>query len=207
VSFPQKTKLPSAVSAADTPFLFRRRQFLWRRQFSWRRQCSWRCPAGRLRQRWSLARLSLLSILTIASGCSGSQQLDAVEVLNYGQCTGLEPGLTIVDYATLASIRGSRLIAGPGTPSADPDVLLVALSRGAQPTPGYGFTLQAVSRERAQARIRVNWFSPPADAVLAQVITEPCLVVGLPRAGIERVEALDQSGVPIGSVDVTAPAR
>ena len=196
MSFPQKTKLPSAVSAADTPFLFR-----WRPVFRSRRQ------PERLPRRRALAPIALIPLLAIAIGCTGSQQLDAVEVLNYGQCEGLEAGLTIVDFATTATIRGSRLIAAPGTPSNDPDVLLIALSRGTQPTPGYGFALQAVSREGAQARIRVNWFSPPADAVLAQLITQPCLVVGLPGAGIRRVEAFDQSGALIGSVDVAAPAR
>jgi hypothetical protein len=148
----------------------------------------------------------LALIACTVAGCAGPAVLDVVEVLNYGHCRNLEPGLTRVDYDDLAGIRGGRLVGGDlQTPVLPDDVLLVALSRGAQPTPGYGFGLTGVTRRGAVATIRVNWMTPPADAILAQVITDPCLVVAFPGAGLRRVQAEDQHGAVIGRLELAAP--
>jgi hypothetical protein len=127
-----------------------------------------------------------------------------MEVLNYGRCEGLRASVSLVRYEDLGRIRGGALVepAEPGSIDVDSSVALVALSRGPQPTPGYGFTLLGATRSGYDAELTVRWIEPPPDAALAQVITKPCLVVGLPRTGITRITAIDQAGQPIGEVDL-----
>lgn len=127
-----------------------------------------------------------------------------MEVLNYGRCEGLAAGLSLVRYEDLGRIRGGTLVEQSEARSSDVDstVVLVALSRGPQPTPGYGFTLLDATRSADRAELTVRWLEPPPDAVLAQVITKPCLVVALPRTGITRVTAIDQAGQRIGEVEL-----
>jgi hypothetical protein len=126
-----------------------------------------------------------------------------VAVLEHGQCQGLNSGLTIVDYADLARIRGSKLLS-MSTPDGGEtsDLLLIAISQGQQPTPGYALTLESASAEGTTALVRVRWESPPADAVLAQMITHPCLVVGLPSAAFSQVRVVSQDYDEIGRLTV-----
>ena len=156
----------------------------------------------------SAQRGTLLLTTALLTGCAAGASLDARTVLNHDQCQGLEPGLTRVDFATLAGIRGSRLL-GVTTPEAGPeqeagarDLVLVAISRGTQPTPGYGFSLAGARREYGTAVVDVRWQTPEPGAMLPQVITHPCLVVGLPQDGLTRVTARDQSGKVLGAIDL-----
>lgn len=152
--------------------------------------CGWR-PAA------------LLTALLLG-GCAGEQSLNATTVLSYDQCQGIDAGLTRVDYAQVAGIRGSTLLdmSRPEPEAGNDDLLLIAVSRGRQPTPGYGFTLEEARRRNGTAMISLGWRTPESGAVLPQVLTHPCLVVGLPRSGIERVEAVDSSGTELGSLDL-----
>lgn len=139
--------------------------------------------------------------------CAREQPLEALEVLNYGQCAGLEPGLTLVDFGNLAALRGGAFVMPadppePTAPAAAANTLLVALSRGPQPTPGFGFTLREVTARGTVARIEATWRTPSPDAILAQVMTHPCLVVGLPRGNLRRIEAFDQSGASLGTLEL-----
>lgn len=151
-------------------------------------------------------RATLVAGLVLCAGCADDAAVDATTVLNYNRCQGLDAGLTRVDYAAVAGIRGGTLLgmsASDGNEAAgDDDVLLVAISRGRQPTPGYGFTLEEAYRDGTTAVVRVRWETPEAGAVLPQTLTHPCLVVGLPRDAFQRVEAVDQRGVEIGSLEL-----
>jgi len=185
VSFPQKTKLTSAAPTADTPFLFLRSH-----------------PARRLKTpgRFALA----MTLLAVATACARSSPIEAMEVLNYGQCEGLAAGVSQVRYEDLGRIRGGALVESAEARSigVDSSVALVALSRGPQSTPGYGFSLLEARRSADRAELTVRWIEPPPDAVLAQVITKPCLVIAIPRTGITRVTAIDTAGQPIGEVEL-----
>ena len=152
------------------------------------------------------ARAALAATLALGVGCADDAAIDAVTVLNYNRCQGLDAGLTRVDYAAVAGIRGGTLLGltdREGDDAApDENLLLVAISRGRQPTPGYGFTLEDAYRDGPTAVIRVRWETPESGAVLAQTLTHPCLVVGLPATGLQRVEALDQRGDRLGSLEL-----
>lgn len=147
-------------------------------------------------------------LLGSLAGCAGGTRLDASTLLAYDQCQGVDTGLTRVDYPDVAGMRGSTLLdlsrsdepaddAGGDSPA-----LLIAISRGRQPTPGYGLSLVEARRFGNRAVIEVRWRTPESGAVLAQVMTHPCLVVGLPEQGLERVEAVDQAGDSLGTLDL-----
>lgn len=152
-------------------------------------------------------RVVALCLCLLAGGCAGGHGVEATAVLEYDQCHGLEAGLTRVDYAAVAGLRGGRLLSMPDTgdtaaepPEAGRDALMVAVSRGPQPTPGYALSLEGATRQGDTAIISVHWKTPGPDAVLAQVITHPCLVVGLPGGVFRKVDVVDQTGEAIGSL-------
>ncbi len=182
-----------------------------------------RRTASRLRRTASrLCRTAggLAALLGLATGCAGDGgRVEATTVLTYNQCRALEAGLTRVSYDQVAAIRGNTLLgmtagAAPGdgapdAPATSPpekaaaqSPLMVAISRGRQPTPGYSLTLEGAHRRGRTAVVSVQWHVPKPGAVLAQVITYPCLVVALPQADFRRVEAVDQSGALLGSLDL-----
>lgn len=146
---------------------------------------------------------ALLAALLLG-GCAGEQGLSATTVLSYDQCQGIDAGVTRVDYAQVAGIRGSTLLdmSRPEPAAGNDGLLLIAISRGRQPTPGYSFTLEDARRRNGTAVVSLGWRTPESGAVLPQVLTHPCLVVGLPRSGIERVEAVDSSGASLGSLEL-----
>ena len=161
-------------------------------------------PAMPFLLRKSIRRQWALSLLAFgAAGCAGPTPIEAVAVLQHGQCQGVDSGVTRVDYADLAGIRGSNLLS-LSTPDGGEagNLLLVAISRGQQPTPGYALSLNSASAEGTTALIRVRWDSPSADAVLAQMITHPCLVVGLPSASFSKVRVVDQDDDELGRLTV-----
>ena len=151
-----------------------------------------------LRRQWPLALLAFGM-----AGCAGPTPIEAVAVLQHGQCQSVDAGVTRVDYADLARIRGSNLLSLSKPDGEETtDLLLVAISRGQQPTPGYALSLDSALAEGTTALIQVIWDSPPSDAVLAQVITHPCLVVGLPSASFSKVRVVDQDHDELGRLSL-----
>ncbi len=163
-----------------------------------------------------LRRAVAAALCCVAASCSGGashDDLQATAVLTYDRCQGLEPGLTRVDYAAVAGLRGSTLLSpidsahpaergAPGDTEAGENLLLIAISRGEQPTPGYGLTLDRAQRGEHTAVIQVQWHVPESGASLPQVVTHPCLVVALPDSGVERVEARTEAGETIGTLEL-----
>jgi hypothetical protein len=153
-------------------------------------------------------RRTLLPLLCslAAAGCEVDPTIEATTVLGHDQCQSLEAGVTRVDWDTVGAWRHGHLLDAPGNGSTeehDRDLLLIAISRGEQPTAGYRLDLTGVRREPGTAVIDVQWDTPEPDAMVAQVLTHPCLVIGLDETGIDglnRVEARDQHGTVIGAI-------
>lgn len=142
--------------------------------------------------------------LLVASqaACSANAPLSAREVLKHSQCQGIAAGVNVVDADDLGKIRGGLLNGAEQAPPSPARGRLFAISRGPQPTPGYGFELADASVRGHVATIRVEWLSPSADAVQAQVVTHPCLVVDVARGDLQTVRVVDQNGQEIGSTQV-----
>ncbi len=136
-------------------------------------------------------------------GCGSGGDVSLVEVLNHDQCRVPRAGVQVVSIADVARIRGGRLLTAPDEPDATPaDLLLVSVSKGQQPTPGYGFELMKGTMKGDEVTVRLAWNQPPADAVLAQVITHPCIIIGLEGTAFSTLRLIDQEGTLLGEIVV-----
>jgi hypothetical protein len=157
--------------------------------------------------RWLIVIPLCLSYLI---GCDRGLELAATEVLNNTNCKGAEEGLRKVSYADVARLRGSTLLsmtgsagtAEPSTAAGKTQLLLFAVSQGRQPTPGYFFTLKDARLKDGVAELQLNWQTPDAESVQAQVITYPCIVIGVEAGEFRDVRALDQDGELLGEVRI-----
>ncbi len=79
---------------------------------------------------------------------------------------------------------------------ADDDRHLLLISMGQQSSAGYSLTLLSTTAPLVDGvvSLQVAWNSPPADMMVAQVVTEPCLVLALKRQTYEGVQVLDVHG-------------
>jgi hypothetical protein len=113
----------------------------------------------------------------------------------HDQCEGWSPGSPGWTWRRWPGIRGSTLL-GMAAPEPDAGRRSAADRRSpaaASAPRATAWTLERARREGATAVIEVRWQTPEPGAILAQVITHPCLVVGLPADAIDRVEARDHT--------------
>jgi PrcB C-terminal len=162
-----------------------------------------------------MMRIPILCLLA-ASACARIESSHISVVMSHGNCQQIDAGASVVDYADLARLRGANLIGMTEAPvnapatadaaaSADAEAVapltLIAVSLGTRPTPGYSMILLdggTVQGEVLTARVGIE--GPPTDAVLAQMVTHPCIVLGVAERDIRRVRIEDGSGALIGEV-------
>lgn len=89
---------------------------------------------------------------------------------------------------------GMRLPEPPAVEFKHESVLLLAM--GQRPTAGYQLALdrRPLRIDENAAVVRVLWMEPAPGSVQAQVLTSPCAMFKLPRAGYGRVRVVDQNG-------------
>jgi PrcB C-terminal len=152
--------------------------------------------------------LSFAVAATFLVGCAQPQRVDVTTVLANDNCRTDEPGVRAIDYAALAAFQGTHLIGmTESEESAQRPLHLVAIA-GEFPTPGYSISLQEGTKITAGVlTIRIKTERPPQDAMLSQVITHPCLVVGVADPAVSRVKVLDESAAVLGEVDLSAPKK
>lgn len=78
------------------------------------------------------------------------------------------------------------------------------ITMGSQPTGGYGLQLAnaVASVRKAVATIQVAWQQPAPGSFVTQAFTSPCLLLKVPRTGIETIRIVDQQGRLRLSVDL-----
>ena len=140
-------------------------------------------------------------------GCSGAE-VNITEILNHGQCRKLDVGLQQITMQALPGIRGARMLKLDATtdlttaPVSSGEVLLVAISNGAQATAGFHFELMNVAADGLVVKLNYAWRTPEPGAMVAQVRTTPCSVVQLEAFGkIQAVTAL-LDGQPFGRIEL-----
>jgi PrcB C-terminal len=151
--------------------------------------------------------LAATVVLLLGNACADVHRVTVMTVLSHGNCQTTAVGVRIIDYAALAELRGSRLIGMTEAPGAEASPLhLIAIIPGPYPTPGYGLSLNDSNPTFADPLIlRLEVTKPPADAVQAQMITHPCLVVGIDDQAVKRVRVVDDAAAVVGEVDVSKP--
>ena len=82
---------------------------------------------------------------------------------------------------------------------------LIAIAPGTYPTAGY--TLELLDAEPVPGDplvLEVKLSKPPDGAILAQVVTHPCLVVGVDDKTVRRIRVVLDSKL-LGEVDLSSP--
>lgn len=155
--------------------------------------------------RGCLKQLLMTPLLGVLAACQPgleavSEPLTAT-VLFQGQQCGRQasaPALSRIEDAQALAALAKR-IGRPFPFSEEPDLqrrIVLLVEMGMRPTTGYGLALadSAVAVKRSSAALTLAWRRPPPDAMLAQMVTSPCLLLSLPPAGYDRVEVFDDSG-------------
>lgn len=95
--------------------------------------------------------------------------------------------------------KGTRTLLG-GSKTAIPSVdfskdAVVAIWLGKKPTAGYQLSLDndVAELKNSHATIRINLTEPDKDAILAQTVTSPCMLLKLPKGGYDTIEVLSQT--------------
>jgi hypothetical protein len=148
-----------------------------------------------------------ITVVILVNGCTEAHRVQVMTVLANGNCKTSEAGVRVIDYAALAELRGARLIGiNEGPEAASTPLHLIAIVPPESPTAGYGLTLdQSLVALTDPLVLRVKATKPPADAMLAQVITHPCLVVGIENPAVNNVRVIDETDKVLGEVDISKP--
>ncbi len=145
----------------------------------------------------------LITAAACAAGCA--RHVDVTTVLTQDNCSSAETGVHLIDFATLATFRGTHLIGMTESPDAAAHPAhLIAIVPAQYPTAGYSVELKGDAiRAKTLLTINVDIKRPPEGAVLAQMITRPCLVVDFNNPAVHRVRVLHDADV-LGEVDLPA---
>lgn len=149
------------------------------------------------------ARLSLFALSLLLSACTGQNANSHANEMNVRvltsnlQCEKAR-GLSLVEINSSAELS-ARL---PNFTAADIDAMLknervLMISMGTRPTAGYLLSLTPARArlDRKILSISIIWREPAPDSIVAQVITQPCLIVAVEKGDYNEVRAVDQNGV------------
>lgn len=149
----------------------------------------------------------IATVLTVVAGC-GNNTPDVTTLMAHGNCVGLATGVSEVRFEDLARIRGSQLLiledgVTAAEPSSNPDFRLIAVAAGTRPTPGYELELGEARFEGGVLVLTVVLNEPPAGARLAQVTSNPCLVIATSHRRLP-IEVHNSDGL-LGSLSPSPP--
>lgn len=72
---------------------------------------------------------------------------------------------------------------------------IAVIEAGQRPTAGYQIAVSRVAKRRGrELTVNVTLLSPRPGAIAAQMITSPCVVIGLPDFDVRKLRVVDQSG-------------
>jgi hypothetical protein len=157
------------------------------------------------------ARLALAAaVLAVACAAHRHGAAKASVVRADIQCGGEATGASARWISTEGALRaalGAGGVFGVEAPSPAIDFAkegVLAVSMGQRPTAGYGLALQddTVTIADGVGTVVVRFEEPAPGAILAQVLTSPCLLVRLPKQGLREVRVVDPAGVLRASVMV-----
>lgn len=104
----------------------------------------------------------------------------------------------ITDAGGLRQAIAGRMVGGtPAVPAADFDrTLVLRLSMGQQPNPGHRMGVTGARVEGASRRLVIDtvWATPEPGRMYAAVVTQPCVIVSVPRGDYGSVAVLDAQG-------------
>jgi len=151
-----------------------------------------------------LGTLGALLLPGAEGGCRGDREVEVAVVRGGAQCggEGEDPSARRLASADeLAGAFASELgVELPALDFAKDAVVLVAAGR--KPTAGFGVDLAApkAAAKGGVAALQIRLTRPAPAALVAQVVTSPCLVVRLAREGLTEIQVIDWEKEAIASV-------
>lgn len=136
------------------------------------------------------------SISSLPDRLSRENAEEVSELARSAQCNSASEAAAITRLPDLAAVlawqqqRGVTLVSGelPQGPFA-------LVEMGQRATGGYGLAISRLAGRRGGTLIlRATFIAPPADAMVSQALTSPCVLVGLPPEAGTTLELLDQDG-------------
>ncbi len=149
----------------------------------------------------------LLSLSACRSGFkeaeSGSELVPVHAVFSAAQCLRSEPMIELLrDRVSLKEWwepLSKQVIPTRKLPGKLADVdfateIVLVMSMGQQPTTGYQIELsnESAMLQDVSLTVTTNWWQPPEDMNVAQIMTSPCLAVTLPAGRYETVSVMDE---------------
>ena len=131
------------------------------------------------------------------------QKLEHVEVVHQGStCGALSQSQWLTEqqkYEVLQKSLMSNVIAGNASnfPAIDfSRRSLLVISMGQQRTGGYSVRLASSQLDvvNDRASVHVNWISPKPGMITIQMLSNPCLLLSLPKGNYKFVDIVDQTG-------------
>jgi hypothetical protein len=155
-----------------------------------------------------------LTVLPALGGCpgalsEGAPQLIPVRVLASGAHCGHDqarPSVHILQDATaleqMLDRTDLRMEANAGPDFDHERVILI--HQGQKPTLGYSLELAdtSVRRINGVGQLQVLNREPPADAIVAQALSSPCLLLAVERQPMKALQVKDQHGTLLGEADL-----
>ncbi len=156
--------------------------------------------------------ISSLSAIVVLGACGSGLNQPATEpmaaqVLYRGsRCPATQPGIQVLsDAASWAEWQRQQrqpvfsASEEPDAAAADLDfgqVSVIVISMGQKPTPGYAVELPegSVTLQGTTLTISTIWTQPPEGAILAQVLTSPCIAIAVATTQYDTVKINDQHG-------------
>lgn len=145
----------------------------------------------------------LAALAGCAGGPGGAGTVPARAILADLHCGGDSPGVRrLADAAQWEALlrRIARRRPGPPEPGAGaPDFSresVLVIEMGRRPTLGYSISLAEREARLRDGRleIRVAWEEPAPGMLQGQMLTSPCLVVGVPAEARAEIVVLDVQG-------------
>ena len=80
--------------------------------------------------------------------------------------------------------------------------VIVAIWMGKKPTAGYGLSLEKESAEvkKDTAVVQVKFKEPDANAMVAQIITRPCLLIKIPKGNYRKIAIVSQENKKVATL-------
>ncbi len=146
------------------------------------------------------ASMLLLGACQAQAPAAASSTPVAHRVVHAGAQCGADAPLVerITDAGGLRTAIAGRTVGGsPAVPAVDFDhSLVLRLSMGQQPNPGYRMGVTAAHVDGASRRLVFDtvWATPEPGRMYPAMVTQPCVIVSVPRGDYGGVAVLDARG-------------
>ena len=150
------------------------------------------------------SKMSLLGASMVLGACQAQAPASPTpvphQVLHASTQCGADAPLVerIADAGVLKQAIAGRMVGGtPAAPSVDFDrSLVLRLSMGQQPNPGHRMGVTGARVEGAARRLVIDtvWATPEPGRMYAAVVTQPCVIISVPRGDYGGVAVLDAQG-------------